>query len=244
MKKLFCLLLATILVMGLCGCVPNPENLRGEIETPSSSGDLRGEIETPSSSTSIQDEDETPPTTSEPVFYLGTIENNHYYNILFGVSCTLPSDWAFYTDEEMKELNNLTMDMFDGDIAEALKNATIIYDMFAQDSYGFSSTNVNMEKLAPMQFVMLNLKENIESMLPALEQSYANMGYTNIQSAYTKVTVDGKEYDGMKVSAQIQDINIYSISFCYKRAYYLVNVNVTSFITDETDTLLSYYTIS
>lgn len=243
MKKLFCLLLSALLLLSLFGCVPNPENLRGEIETPSSSTTLQGEVETPTNSTTASSKAEDS-SSDGPEFSLGTTENNHYYNNLFGISCTIPSDWVFYTDEQMMELNNLTMDMFDGDIAEALKNATIIYDMFAQDSYGFNSTNVNMELLEPMQFVMLNLKENIESMLPALEQSYANMGYTNIQSAYTRVTVDGKEYDGMKVSAQIQGINIYSISFCYKRAYYLVNVNVTSFITDETDTLLSYYTIS
>ncbi len=244
MKKLFCLLLAAILVMSLWGCVPNPENLRGEIETPSSSGELDGESQTPSSSENFSDDDETPPTTSGSELSLGKTENNRYYNDYFGISCTLPSDWAFYTDEEIRELNNLAMDSFDEDITEALENATIIYDMFAQDSYGFSSTNVTMEKLTATQTVFLDLKENIEALLPAMEQSYANMGYTNIQTAYTKVTVGGKEYDGMTVSAQIQGIDVYSVSFCYKRAYYLVNINVTSFITDETETLLGCYTIS
>ena len=242
MKKLFCLLLSALLLLSLLGCVPNTD-IRGEIETPSSSTSLRGEVETPTNSTTASSEAEDS-SSDGPVFSLGTTENNHYYNNLFGISCTIPSDWVFYTDEQMMELNNITMDTLDSDIVEALKNATVIYDMFAQDTYGFNSTNVNMELLEPMQMVMLDLKENVEALLPALEQSYANMGYTNIQSAYTKVTVDGKEYHGFKLSAQIQGIDIYSVSFSYKSAYYLVNVNVTSFITDETDTLLSYYTIS
>ena len=244
MKKLLCLLLAVILVMSLWGCVPNTEDLRGEIETPSSSANLRGEIEIPSTSTSTPDNKETQPPTTEPEFSLGKTESNRYYNDYFGISCALPADWVFYTDEEILELNNITMDSFDGDVAEALKNATIIYDMFAQNPNDFSSTNINMEKLSALQMLYLDLKSNVETLLPILEESYANMGYTNIQTSYTKVTVDGKEYDGMKIFAQIQGINAYSISFCYKKASYLVNVNVTTFFTDETSTLLSYYTIS
>jgi len=165
-------------------------------------------------------------------------------NDYFGISCTLPSDWIFYTDEEIRELNNIAMGALEEDISDLLKNATVIHDMFAKNSNGFCSTNTTMEKLSALQVLTLDLKTNIERLLPALEQSYANMGYTNIQSSYTKVTVDGKEYDGMTSTCQLQGINCYTLSFCYIKNSYLVNVNVTSFITDETETLLSYYTLS
>ena len=244
MKKLFCLLLSALLLISLCGCVPNTGNLRGEIETPSSSEDLRGEVQTPSSSENISDDDETPPTTSEPVLSLGKTENNRYHNDYFGVSCTLPSDWFFYTDEEIRELNNFTMDSLDEDFAENLKNATIIYDMFAKTPNGFNFTNITMEKLTPLQVLTSDLKTALESQFPTLESSYANMGYTNIQTAYQKVTVDGKEYDGMKLTAQLQGIDFYVVSICYLKKSYLVSVSVASLVTDDTDTLLSYYTIS
>ena len=231
MKKFACLLLAMLLLVCLCGCVPN-------------TGNLRGEIETPSSSTNTLDNNETPPPSTGPELSLGKTENNRYHNDFFGISCTLPSDWIFYTDEEIRELNNFTMDTFDEDFAEALKNATVIYDMFAKHPNDLGSTNVNMEKLSALQVLMLDLKANIELQLPSLETSYTNMGYTNIQTAYTKITVNGKEYDGMTLTCQLQGINFYSASICYIKNSYLVSINVGSLITNETDTLWSYYTLS
>ena len=231
MKKFACLLLAMLLLVCLCGCVPN-------------TGNLRGEIETPSSSTNTPDNNETPPPSTGPELSLGKTENNRYHNDYFGLSCTLPSNWIFYTDEEIRELNNIAMGALEEDISDLLKNATVIHDMFAKNSNGFCSTNTTMEKLSALQVLTLDLKKNIEIALPALEQSYANMGYTNIQTAYTKITVNGKEYDGMTLTCQLQGINFYAASICYIKNSYLVSINVGSLITNETETLLSYYTLS
>lgn len=216
MKRLLGLLLTMMLLVSLCSCSGDTE-IRGEIST------------TPS---------------NEPDFSLGKTENNRYRNDYLGISCTLPSDWVFYTDEQILEINNIALDSFEGNIAEAIKNAPILYDMYATNPNDLSSTNINIEKLSAIQLLTLDLKANLESQFPALKTSFANMGYTNVQIVYQKVTVDGKEYDGMRATAQIQGIDFYTVSFCVKKGSYLVSINVTSFQTDKTATLLSYFSVS
>lgn len=242
MKKLFCLLLSAVLLLSLFGCVPNTD-IRGEIETPSSSTTLQGEVETPTNSTTASSEAEDS-SSDGPEFSLGTTENNRYHNDYFGISCNLPSGWSFYTDEQIRELNNITMDALDSDVVEALENAAIIYDMYAENPTDLLYTNVIMEKLTALQLLTLDIKATLESQFPALKTAYANMGYTNTQVSYQKTTVGGKEYDGMMLTAQIQGIDFYAVSFCYVKNSYLVNISVSSLVTDETNTLLSYYTIS
>ena len=200
-KKMFSLMLAISLLVSLCGCV--------------SDTDVRGDITN------------TVPKETENSFVLGKTENNCYQNDYLGITCTLPSEWEFYTDEQILQINNFAVDFFDEDFAEVLKNATIIYDMYAMNTNDSG-----------------NVKTSIEKQLPSLETSFSNLGYTNIQTSYQKVTVDGKEYDAAKVTAEINGIKYYGVTFCFKKGIYVANISVSSMYTDKIDTLLSCFTIS
>lgn len=213
MKKFLCLFLTIILVAGLCACGGN--------------GDVRGET----------------PAESTPEFSLGGTNNNTYKNDFLGISCTLPSEWVFYTDEQILELNNIVGDVIDEDIAEQLKNAKIIYDMYVTEPGVGNSINVNMEKLNALQIVGLNIKNTLEAQMDTIRDAYTGMGYTNINIGYQKVTVDGKEFDGMRVTANYQGVNLYLTVFTFLRGSYLANVTVSSLQTDITDTILGYFTV-
>ena len=218
MKKMFSLMLAISLLVSLCGCV--------------SDTDVRGDITN------------TVPKETENSFVLGKTENNCYQNDYLGITCTLPSEWEFYTDEQILQINNFAVDFFDEDFAEVLKNATIIYDMYAMNTNDSGNVNVNLEKFSVWQIATLDLKTSIEKQLPSLETSFSNLGYTNIQTSYQKVTVDGKEYDAAKVTAEINGIKYYGVTFCFKKGIYVANISVSSMYTDKIDTLLSCFTIS
>ncbi len=222
MKKLLAVLLTLILVFSLCGCLGggNSDDVRGNINS-------GGQTETE----------------KEPEFSLGKATNNTYNNDFLGISCTLPSEWVFYNDEQILQLNNIVGDVVDEDVAEKLKNANIIYDMYATYQNEGSSININLEKLNAAQIITLDIKKSLEAQIEGIKSSYQNMGYTDINATYQKITVDGKEFDALKITAKIQGINFYTTVFSFRKGNYLANVSLGSLQTDKIDTFLSYFTI-
>lgn len=222
MKKSFCLLLAAIMMISLCGCFGDNKN-----------DDVRGEI---IGGNTIKDE-------KEPGFSFGKTANNTYNNDFLGISCTLPAEWAFYTDKQILQLNNMVGDYLDEDVAELLEKATIIYDMYALNETEGSNMNINLEKLSAVQMISLDIKQTLEAQIDAIKSTYQNMGYTDINVEYQKIKVDGKEFDGLKITAKIQGIDFYASTFAFRKSNYLTNVAICSIQTDKTDTILSYFTV-
>ena len=216
MKKLFCVLFSVLLTVSLCACGGD-------------SGDVRGQIT-------------TDPT--DPPFSLGTTANNTYKNTYLGLSCTLPSDWVFYTDEQIRELNNFVGDMAGEEYQELLKNATIIYDMYAATPDSLNSININLEKLNALQIVSLDLKTVLESQFPTIKSSLENIGYTNVQMQYEKITVDGKEYDGITVTANFSGISFYETCFCFLKGQYLANVTIACLQNNNIPSILNQFSFS
>ena len=87
----------------------------------------------------------------EPEFSMGKISGGTYRNDFLGLSCTIPQGWEFYSEEQLLQLNNIVGEFMDEEVQEQLKNANMVFDMFAQNAIGDSSINVNMEKLAATQ---------------------------------------------------------------------------------------------
>lgn len=213
MKKFLALLLAAVMVLGLCGCVQ--EDVRGDI--------YDGETE------------------SEPEFSLGKTSNNIYKNDFLGLSCSLPSDWQFYSDEQILELNNITAEYIDDEVLEKIQNANLIYDMYATHPTSGSNMNLILEKVSPLKIATLDLKTSLESQIDVIKQNFENMGYTNLTVKYQKITVDGKEYDGLVLYAEIQGVSFYEKVFAFKKGSYVVNVTVGTLANDETDKVLGYF---
>lgn len=198
------------------------------------SEDVRGEV--------ISGDNAADPTESLPEFSMGKAENGIYKNDFLGLTCTVPAGWEFYTDEQIREMNNFTADFYDEEFAEQIQNATIIYDMLASNAADGSSINVNLEKLNPAQMLILDVKKSLEAQIDTIKSTYENMGYTNTQVQYQKVTVDGQELDGLMIKAQIQGIDLYCTLFSFTKGSYMANVSVTTTQADTTSQILGYFT--
>lgn len=222
MKKAACLFLAVIMHASLCGCHADNEtdDIRGTVISGNNSQDAK-----------------------EPELSLGKTENNTYNNEFLGISCTLPSEWVFYTDEQILELNNIVGDVLGEEIAQQLKNANVIYDMYASSQADGCNMNVTLEKLSAAQAIRLDIKQALEAQFDTMKSSYQNMGYTDIRIEYEKIEVDGKEFDGLKIVAKIQGYDFYVTMFAFRKSNYLANVTIGSLQTDKTDTILSYFTV-
>lgn len=222
MKKFLCIILSVAMLLSLCGCVgsDDPEDIRGTV-----SGGSESQPE------------------SQPEFSMGESTDGTYTNDFLGIGCTLPEGWAFYTDAQMKELNNIVGDYLDENVKEQLQKATVIYDMCAQNQAEGSSVNVILEKLNVMQLVGLNIKTTLEAQIETIKSTYKNVGYTDVQVVYQKVTVGGKEFDGLKITAKLQDFDFSGVAFAFLKGEYLANVTVCSLNAEAVTELLGRFTI-
>ena len=225
MKKLLAVLLTLVLVFSLCGCLGGNND------------DVRGDI------TSGNQSETEKETEKEPEFSLGKATNNTYKNDFLGISCTLPSEFVFYTDKQMLELNNIVSDVMDEEAAEKLKNANIIYDMYAVNQAAGESVNINLEKLNAAQIITLDIKKTLEAQINTITSSFKNMGYTDINVAYKKTAIDGKEFDSLAISSKVQGIPYYSTVFSFRKGNYLASVTFGSLQTDKTNTFASYFDV-
>lgn len=242
MKRVIGLFLTAVLLMGLCGC-------SGEMEMDAVRGDIidqndsQNENQNEEQNDIQNDNEDDSQNKEEPEFSLGKTSNNTYNNEFLGIRCTLPAEWSFYTDEEILELNNITEEIVDEDVVERLKEANIIYDMYAANEEDGSNININLEKLNAVQMIGLDIKQSLEEQTDEIKTAYQNMGFTDINIQYQKIKVSGKEFDGLKISAETQGIDFYSTVFVSKKGQYLANVTLSSLLTDQTDTILSYFTV-
>lgn len=215
MKKLFALLLVFVMLFSFVGC--------GEEK------DVRGD----------QIDNTASETESEVEFSMGAVDGLVYENEFIGIGCKLDSDWTFYTDAQIRELNNITEDMAGEAYEEAIGNADIVYDMYAVSSNQTDNINVNLEKVNPVQLATLNIKENFEASSSLVKDSLENMGCTNVQFEYSDITIDGKKFDCMSISSEINGLTMYQTSIGIKCNGYLASITATAFSETDLNNILS-----
>ncbi|MBR4295338.1 MAG: hypothetical protein IKT56_00685 [Clostridia bacterium] len=250
MKKILCILLTIIMLIGLCSCSYTllPSDVRGSVNIP---GDDKDTTNVPvdvqntlDTSDDVQDTTDNSAEDTESLdFSMGTSSSGVYTNDFLGLSFTAPEGWVFYTDKQILELNNVVSEFYDEDTLEALKNATIVYDMYATYEDGMQSVNINMEKLSSFEIMSFDVKESLESQIGALKTSYENMGYTDVDVKYQKITVDGKEFDALTLSANLYGYSASVVVFSFIRGNYMANVAAFSFYSGGVEEILKCFTV-
>lgn len=214
MKKLFVLLLVLLVVMTFVAC-GSQENIRGEQKVEGSSSN--------EGVSNIESDDEV---NSDEEFSLGSVNGLTYENKFIGLGCSLDSEWTFYTDEQIKDLNNITLDAVGEEVEEIIKASDIVYDMYTSRNNGLDSINVNLEKVNPVQLALINLEDYYLNAAPTLVKGLENMGLSNITYETGTITIDGQEFDCLNVEADIQGINFYETLFSVKCNGYLANISI------------------
>ena len=218
MKKILIVLLATTLTVSLASCSKDE-------------GDVTGSVET-SAQTSAENEE---------AFEKGGVSQQTYKNEFIGIGCTLDDDWTFYDDEKIAQLNGLASDAMDEEVAEMIANATIIYDMFAENTATAENVNINLEKLTRTKVLMLDIETMFKSQTPSLKSTYENMGSTEFSYTIGKISFVGKDQVTMKIKAKINGVDMYQTMVALKTGQYLTNICATSYQTDTTEEVLGKF---
>ncbi len=173
---------------------------------------------------------------------LGTISENKYENDFIGIGCELGSEWTFSTEDEILEMNNLVADTIDEDIAKAIEEADILYDMMATYEDDMSNINVNVENIGTANFKKYDVSEIYDNQEESLITGLESIGAENITVEASPVTIDGKEFDGLYVVSEIYGMTMYQQSFAKKcGGKYLANYTITTFEDDFTDEVVDRF---
>ncbi len=252
MKRFFAMILAAVMLLSLAACGMGGDDIRGtlmdfgnkENDTPKETEKKPvAEATLPAATLPAVEEEpeETLPAETEPEFDLGVVEGLVYENEFIGIGCKLDSNWRFYSDEEIRQMNNMTADVMGDDFREAMANADIVYDMAAIHSNGLDNINVNMQKANPMQIAMLDLTAHYESQFAMLEEAFENMGYTNVRLEVGEITIDGETFEVLFNRADIAGYTICQVCISIKCNGYLANVTVSTFDEASLDELLDCF---
>ncbi len=259
MKKTICFVLLVLLLLTVCSCkkanndnVSSSEDavLSGEessLEDAVSSEDLSSEDISSEDLSSSEDADSSEDTSSadEPLsffedYLLGKTEGNVYTSTSIGMTFEKEEEWVYYSDEQIKQINNIAMDMIGDELAEMLRNAPIIYDMVVVD--GNNNMSVLLGKVDSDRLKEMDIAEFFEEAAPASKSACEAMGYKNLAHEIIKIDVDGVTLDALLITGEIRGMPMYQTSFVKKCVGYLATVTVTVFSENTTSDWLDNFT--
>lgn len=177
----------------------------------------------------------------EPEFTLGTVVGNVYENSFIGIGCTLGSEWTYYSEDQIREINNAAADLAGEDYQKMMESATVVYDMYAAHSNQINTVVVNLEKVDKVQLAVLDLEENFKNTIPTLEQSLGNMGFTNITSELGTVKLGGTDMTCLNVVSEIGTFKMYQTIVAIKCNGYLACITFSGDSTESIDSALSNF---
>ncbi len=219
MKRFFCLILVLAMMLSLISC------------TTPSDGDASDE-----SSTKAPEQEAVKDFPS--TFSFGKNTENTYSSDFVGLTVTTPDGWKLSSDEDILEINNINKAIYDEDPEAAVKGASFLYDMYAINENDGSTICVILEKGSASEMLKLNIKSVIESQFDSLKSSCDELGYTDLELSYKKITVDGRELDGYELTANYFGMVFRTVGLSFVRGDYLVSITVGALGEDSVDELL------
>lgn len=246
MKKIIALLLALLCIVSvMSGCSALEDFAEGfkdgvkeEISTPVDD-DTENKNDDETSTPTIDDKEEEKE--EEKEFAFGVTNGKQYKSDFIGISCTIPEDWDFFDEESIKELNDIALDAMDDDIAEKLKNANVIYDMYASNASTADNVNINLEKIPSYMASNLNVEEVLKKQFTTIEQSLESAGASVDEIKYIEIGVDGQKFDGISINSTVSGTKLYQKMVAFNRGNYLVYITATSFDANGADEILSFF---
>ncbi len=230
MKKILALLLVLIMVFSLSACGLVNRIVENYIN------DAQYEINT------LDDDVPMETIAQKKSFSLGTITGTTYESEFLSLGFTLSDDWTFYTDEEIKELNNVANDLAKEEYEKLMEQATLTYDMMASSNDKISSVNIVLEKSNEATVSAFDLEKNGEILALSARSSLESIGASDIKSDVTTTEFLGSEAQCIKWEMKMGDVDYYEVQVFVKAYDHLATITVAS---DKVSTceeiLLSFY---
>lgn len=166
----------------------------------------------------------------EPDLELGVTKDRTYTSEFLGLSCTIPEDWDYYTEDQMKEMNKVVYDaMGDGNLKEAIANADIIYDMFAVNQATRQNINIIIENMGFRYGTVLNESTYLNMSVEQVKSALEGIGITDITAERNTVEMAGETREGILITGNSQGMAIYEQLVAISNGNHMACITFTCF---------------
>ncbi len=174
-----------------------------------------------------------------PVPMLGSVSESTYWNETLSIGYELPdSDWFFYTEEEILEINQLTGEMLGEDYQKALDSLNGYTDMYAANSVTRENVNITVENLSGLNALIISEASYMQLGAKGLDETLKQMGVEDFTCTSEDFTVGGETHPGSRVSYTLQDVPIYQTLVVIKSGRKMLTITVTAMQADACDSIL------
>ena len=183
----------------------------------------------------------SPAARAEDNFGTGTIQDNVYWNETMKIGCQLDETWYFYSEEEILEVNGMTAEALEGEIAEMIENGGSITDMFAQNLETGATLNVVFQRVSLADSLLYNEKSYIEASIPTLEEAFAQMGIEDVAFTTQEMEFMGETHCVLLITGMYSGVPIYEQVAVVKDGRNFTVVTVFSVLEGEAEEVLSCF---
>lgn len=236
MKRIVSLILAAMMLLSMTACGSKPADVRGEVETVAATeAQIQGEVETAPATEAPETEPAEEAEEAEEVdVQLGTTDSNTYTNKFLKLRCTLGADWEFYTDEEIRELNQLTQDSLSDQYAEMVKNADTLQDMYAINNETGETVNITISKMSLFAGAVLTTEDYADMAIPQLGPALESAGMTDVQVSKDTISFTGEDTTALRITCKVDGYDLFETMAVLKRGAYIICITSASYIEDTT----------
>lgn len=242
MRRIVSLILAAMMLLSMTACGSKPADVRGEVETVAATeAQIQGEVETTPATEAPETEpaeEATEPEQAEEAeevdVQLGTTASNTYTNKFLKLRCTLGSDWEFYTDEQIRELNQLTQDSLSDQYAEMVKNADTLQDMYAINNETGETVNITISKMNLFAGAVLTTEDYADMAIPQLGPALESAGMTDVQVSKDTISFTGEETTALRITCKVEGFDLFETMAVLKRGAYIICITSASYVEDTT----------
>lgn len=240
MKRLFALILVLLLTLAACAQdEPNPtdSNTPTDAAKPTQAATEAAQPTEPTALPTVAPKEEKPDDA-----FLGNLVEGTYSNSFFGFSCDLDESWTYASNEQLASLIGITADVInDEDLAEAMLESGVVYDMYATAQDGMVTASLAIENMGIVYGNLIDEDTYIKLSIDQLPTALEAMGLTNITAESSTVNFAGKERAAVVVHGMLNEVDFYETIVCCKVDRYMGLITVSSYYEDITDNVLSLF---
>ena len=179
-------------------------------------------------------------------FKTGKIDGNTYSNDFFGIGCELDDNWTVLSEEEIAERSGLVLDTMeeggmDDSMRTAMENGSVVFDFFAQKNDNTAAINITVGNIGVLYGTAMTEEGYIDATTEQMMKSIETIGYENVTTEKTTVTLAGTEHAALKLSGEYSGISIYQTMVVLRKGIYVGCVAFSCGGEDFSDDLVTLF---
>lgn len=165
------------------------------------------------------------PVIEEKDFNFGLVTENKYESRFLDLACEFDKDWALATNERIREMNKITDDMTDVQVAQRIDFAEHLYDMMAINKNETDNVTIELKKGSILQLTMKD-QDMANSMVLKIDGGLKEVGFQEVTSEVIPVTLAGTDTYGVKTVAKYEDTSLHQLSIPWRRGHYVATITI------------------